>query len=109
MLSHRRFDPYDGLAASIVTSHVIDTRAADRFTLSVRTSSGTSSVLSYEVSNSTLGIGDIDANSWSHVTLFGLVSGKTVLQPIVGAAWARVIRTVSNASYILEAHIQERA
>ena len=95
-------DPFEGLAASIVTSNVIDCRDAYLFTLSCRTISGTSSVLSYELSNSTLGITEIPEASWSFNTLIGLASGKSVYNMPVGVRFARVRRTVSGGSYVLE-------
>lgn len=97
------FDPYEGLAASIVTSNVIDARGVYDLTLSVRTISGTSSVLSVELSNSTYEtISDIPEASWSHYTHIGLVSGKSVYALPDGVRYQRIRRTVSGGSYVLE-------
>lgn len=98
-------DPYVGLAASVVTSDTVDTRDAFNLTLSWRTSSGTSSILSYQVSNSSLGPASVPEASWSHYTIFGLTGlGATsaTFAPPTGYRWARVVRTVSNASYVVE-------
>jgi len=100
------YNPYAGLAESIVTSNVIDLRDAAAWTLSAYTSSGTSSVLSVDLSNATGGFpgamdtAGIPEASWSHHTLFGLTSGASFMTP-PNARWARVRRTVSNASYVI--------
>jgi hypothetical protein len=101
-------NPYQDLAASIVTSNLIDTRDAFDLTLSWRTASGTSSVLSYQISNASQNpaFGEsIPEASWSHYTLFGLLgipSTSTFFEPPLGFRWARCLRTVSGGSYVIE-------
>lgn len=100
-------DPYDGVAESGVTSNVLDTRDAFDFTVSTYTSAGTASLLTYQVSNWTGDIGNprdasIPEASWSNWTTF-TPSAATVLAPVLGAGYARILRTPSLASHVFHA------
>lgn len=92
-------DPYAGLAASVVTSHVLDFRDAFDASLSWYTTSGTSSVFTYQASNSSAGIESIPAASWSDWTFVVPTSGASVKELPLGYRWGRVLRTVSGASF----------
>lgn len=94
------FDPYSGLAVSVVTSNVIDLRDAFDWTLSTWTSAGTASPLTVQVTSDGTLEADITAASWSNFTTF-TASAATVTSPLLGARWARVLRTPSLASHQL--------
>lgn len=95
-------DPFGGMAASVVTSHILDCRDAFDISLSWYTTSGTSSMFTYQVSGSSLELGSdgssIAAGSWSNWTFVLLPSGASVMEPPLGVPYARILRTVSGAS-----------
>jgi hypothetical protein len=93
-------NPFQGVAESATSSNVLDCRDAFDISLSFRTLSGTSSVLSYWVSNSSVNHPDLVAeNSWSHWTTIIPPSGVSVLEPPLSFRWARVSRPASGASW----------
>ena len=96
-------DPYAGLAASIVTSNVLDATDAFDISLSWHTASGTSSVFSYQVSGqSTKPTGATgDEAYWSHWTLIVPPSGASSRVPPDGYPWHRILRTVSGGSFVM--------
>ena len=93
-------DPYAGLAESIVTSNVLDARDAFDIGFSWYTTSGTSSVFTYQVSNTSVeGVGSIPAASWSNWTFVVPTSGASVMEPPLSYGYARLLRTTSGASF----------
>ena len=103
---HVTENPYSGLAESVVTSKVIDVRDAFDLSVSLWTSAGTASPITYQVSNWTGRIGQ-DGNppeatysDWTNFT----PSATTVLAPLLGAAYARILRTPSLASHVFVSH-----
>lgn len=99
-----RQDPYRSLAASVVTSETIDLRDAFDFTLSVHTVSATTTTASevtYQVSNWTGKLfidGDPPEATWSTWTNFTAPSGGSMLAPILGVRYSRILRTPSAQS-----------
>jgi hypothetical protein len=89
-------NPYKGLAESVVTSGVIDLRDAFDYTLSYRTTAGSTSTFTFQVSNWSEA-SSIPETAWSNWTV-DVVSSTTYLQPPMGFAYARLLRTVSGAS-----------
>jgi hypothetical protein len=100
-------DPFAGIASSATQSSIIDTRDAFDLSLSWRTSSGTASAHSYQVSNvasvSSAQSATYDAH-WSTYTVFGSAGGSTMttFEPPLGYRFARIIRTASAASLVIE-------
>ena len=92
-------NPFDGLAdASHLTSNVIDTRDAFDITLSYRTTSGTTTTFTYQVSNAHKQ-DDIAAASWSTYTSYVFTaSGTSSMEPPLGYRYARVIKVDGSAS-----------
>lgn len=90
-------DPYSGLAVSVVTSNVMDFRDAFDATLSIWSSAQTTSVLTIQVTSDGTREADITAASWSDWTTFS-PSAATVVAPILGARWGRILRTPSSGS-----------
>lgn len=97
------FDPYSGLPESAVTSNPIDLRDAFDFTLSARTSAGTASTWTYQVSNWSGYVGIHGAPPEATFSDWTSVSGATVLAPILGVRYARILRDPSAVSFIFEA------
>lgn len=91
-------DPFSGLAVSVVTSQIIDLRDAFDWTLSTWTSAGTASPLTLQVTSDGTTSADITAASWSNWTVF-TPSGATVVAPILGVRWARILRNPSTGSH----------
>lgn len=92
------FDPYSGLAVSVVTSTPIDLRDAFDWTLSAWTTGNTTaSVLTIQTTSDGTMVEDIAAASWSNWTIF-TPSAATQVAPILGIRWARLLRTPSTAS-----------
>lgn len=82
--------------SSNTTSEVIDCRDAFDLAISAYTSAGTTSVLTYQVSNYTGRIGllaeaTIPEGSWSNWTVF-TPSESTIMSPILGARYARILK-----------------
>ena len=109
-------NPFRGLAESATTSNVIDTRLTFDVTLSWRTTSGTTSTTTYQLSNGD-GLRNTQAipeTSWSDWTVFGNtgVSGQpslvTTLDPPLGYRWARILRENSGASFEVFMNLQFR-
>jgi hypothetical protein len=102
-------DPFSGVAVSALTSNVVSTRLAFDLTVSYFTVSGTTSTLTWEISNSTINDvfhgGTIPEASWSQWTSFGSyaqphVSSKaTTFDPPLGYRWARILREGSGATF----------
>lgn len=99
------WNPYEGLAESVVTSNPLVLRDAFDFTLSTHTTAGTASVLTYQTSNWTgrLGDGNPPEATYSDWTTF-TPSAATVIAPILGVPYARILRTPSSASHVFLAH-----
>lgn len=91
------WDPYTGLAVSVVTSEIIDGRDVFDLTLSHWTSAGTASPITIQVTNSGESIAGIAAASWSNWTTF-TPSAATLVAPVLGFQWMRLLRTPSLAS-----------
>ena len=98
-------DIYTGLAESVVTSNVFSGRHAFDLTISHWTSAGTASVVTLQVTNSGQAVDDIASASWSNWTNFD-PSAATIVNPILGVRWYRVLRTPSRASthFIVQAY-----
>jgi hypothetical protein len=117
MSASRYQNPYDGLAASVVTSHIIDTRDAFDMSLTAYIASGTSSLFTYQVSNNSAGgvpssLSGIPEASWSNWTLYVAPSGNSsfasCLELPISYRWGRIVRTVSGASFVIEVNKQIR-
>jgi hypothetical protein len=110
-------NPFQGLAESITTSNVVDTRFAFDITLSWRTTSGVTSVLTYQTSNDNTNLhGTITEATWSDWTVIGTTggfSGSSTLDPPLGYGWARILREVppasaSSASFAIDMNVLYR-
>ncbi len=109
-------NPFRGLAESAVTSNIVDTRLAFDVTLSYRTTSGVTSVHTYQISNGD-GLRNTQAipeTSWSDWTNFGTTvitnqpSFVTTFDPPLGYRWARVLRDLSLGSIEIFMNLQYR-
>lgn len=83
-------------SSSNQTSEVVDCRDAFDITVSLYTSAGTTSVMTWQVSNWTgrYGVpadGSIPAATWSNWTNFS-PSGATAFAPILGVRYARLLK-----------------
>jgi hypothetical protein len=103
-------DPFSGVAVSTTTSNVISTRYAYDLTVSYFTTSGVTSTLTWEISNSSMNpfIGEtIPEGSWSQWTSFGsyavphATSKATTFDPPLGYRWARIVREASGATFAI--------
>ena len=97
-------DPFRNLAASIVTSDVIDLRDAFDWSFSYYTTDGTVSAHTLQLSNA-LDPDSIPDASWSVWTQFGktgLLSNATIKFPPLGVRFARIRRTGSGASITVD-------
>lgn len=96
-------DPFRGLAESIKTSNVLDARDAFDISVSIYITSGTSSVLSYQVSGSSVGPDSIAEASWSlwtnYIAPSGNSSNASVIEPPLSYPWHRILRPASGASF----------
>lgn len=108
-------DPFDRLAASVVTSNVLDTRDAYDVSATCYIASGTSSLWTYQVSNNsnTLStLSSIPEAAWSNWTVYVAPSGNSsfasCLELPISYRFARIIRTVSGASMVIEWNKQIR-
>lgn len=103
-------DPYDGQSESNVTSDVIDLRDADDYTLSVRTTSGTTSAYTYQVSNATGRIqtaGNIPESSWSNAISADIPTSTDLLDDLpLAVRWGRVLRETSGSSLVFDLNKQ---
>ena len=100
-------NPFDGLADSAVTSNTVPIWDAFDWTLSFRTTAGSGSTLTWQLSNAT---GDAFSDpvvpevSWSDWTVVGqsgvALSGTTWLEGPLGARYVRFLR--SDASQVVE-------
>ena len=101
-------NPYKDLAESIVTSTVIDVSDAFDVSVSWFTTSGATSLVTYQISNSgAADSADIAAGSWSRWTRFGNIvpadpSEASIFFPPLGARYVRMLRKVSNASITID-------
>lgn len=102
-------DPFVGLAESIVTSATIDTRYAFDVTVSWRTTSGTTSINTYQLSNDPArNFESITEATWSHWTTYGTIggfSGSTTFDPPLGFRWARILRENSGATFDVDINV----
>jgi hypothetical protein len=120
-------DPFNGLDESVLTSNVVSTRFAFDLTVSHYTTSGTTSWMTWEISNAsgiphhstsasgvtpaTLGVPE---DAWSQWTSFGsyalphATSKATTFDPPLGYRWARVQRSNSGASHQIWVNRLER-
>ena len=108
-------DPFRGKDVSAVTSAIIDTRAAFDLTLSWRTTSGVSSVNTYQISNASGFNMLIPETTWSDWTVFGdgvipanQPSGVSTFEPPLGYRFARVLKELSGASFEINVNILYR-
>jgi len=92
-------NPFRGLAESVITSNPLDCRDAFDISLSFQTTSGTSSVFTYLVSNHSGHPDTIPQTSWSHWTLVIPPSGVSVLEPPLSFRYAAIMRPASGASW----------
>jgi hypothetical protein len=92
-------NPFRGLAESVLTSNPLDCRDAFDISLSFQTTSGTSSVFTYMVSNYSGVPDNIPATSWSHWTLVIPPSGVSVMEPPLSYRYAAIKRPASGASW----------
>ena len=98
-------DPYSGLAASVITSNVLDCRDAFDISVTVHITSGTSSDFTYQVSNLSVkpqaGVAAHEL-AWSNWTRYVAPSGNSssasCLEVPLAYNWARILRTTSGAS-----------
>lgn len=96
-------DPFTGLAESYKTSGVIELRDAFDWSYSYYTTSGTVSLHTLQLSNAEDGE-SIPEASWSVWTRFGktgLGSVATIKFPPLGVRFARILRTASGASLVI--------
>ncbi len=109
-------NPFLRLAESAVTSNLVDTRYAFDVTLSWRTTSGTTSITTYQISNGDglKNTSSIPETSWSDWTVLGTIgitgqpSLVTTLDPPLGYRWARILRENSGASLEIFMNLQYR-
>ena len=118
-------DPFSGLDESVITSNVVSTRFAMDVTASFYTTSGKTDELKWWVSNAsgnmhtgvqssgfTPSISGIPEASWSHWTSFGhiaaAVSGASFIDPPLGFRFARITRTPSGGSFVVQINRLER-
>lgn len=105
-------DPFAGLASTATRSNIVDSRSAFDLSLSFRTTSGTTSYWTYQISNDTARADrSIAENSWSDWTAIGDItrpsSGVSLLSPPLGFRYHRIIRS-SGASWQFYINVQER-
>lgn len=100
--TYTRFrNPYNGLAESVATSLVVDTRDCFDLTVSWRTISGATSRVTYQISNDHGFDSALSEHMWSNWTVFGTIgvgSGATTFDPPLGYRWARTIRQINPTS-----------
>lgn len=98
------YDPYSGITASQVTSNVVDLRDAVAWTASWYTTSGTTSVVTMQISNSPARpmLGETPAAaSWVNYATFGTGSPAVIVGDI-GVRMVRFLRLPSGASVTLD-------
>lgn len=101
-------NPYQGLAASVVTSNVLDTKDAFDVSATCYIASGTSSLWTYQVSNASVEnpADTIAEAAWSNWTLYVAPSGNSSFASCVelpiSYRYARFLRTVSGASFVID-------
>lgn len=117
-------DPFSQLDESAITSNIVSTRFAFDLTLSRWTYSGTTSHLTYWVSNASGNVHHsvhgsgvtpstmaIPEQAWSEWTGFAYADASSIastLDPPLGYRWARITRQGSGASYNIEMNRLER-
>lgn len=93
-------NPFRGLAESVLTSNTLDCRDAFDISLSFQTTSGTSSVFTLLVSNSSVeNPALVPQTSYSHWTLVVPPSTVSVLEPPLSYRWMAIKRPASGASW----------
>jgi hypothetical protein len=96
-------NPFAGVAESALTSNVLDCRDAFDISMSFNTTSGTSSVLTYYVSNSSVEKpGDVPQTSFSAWTTIVPPSTVSVFEPPLSFRWAVVKRPASGCSWQID-------
>ena len=100
------FNPFAGVAESVTSSNVIDLRDAFDFSVSWYTTSGTTTDIDWQVSNYSMK-DSIPEAAWSTWTSL-VVSEASFLQPPLGVAFGRLVRTASGASVTFKTYKQIR-
>jgi hypothetical protein len=100
-----QINPFNGVAESAVTSNVFDLRDAVEWTFSWRTTSGTTSAHTLQLSNSSVRIGldTVPPASFINDKTFGTGS-PDLIEPSMSARYGRMLRDVSNATLAIEVH-----
>lgn len=102
-------NPYQDLAASVVTSNLIDQRDAFDVTISLYTTAGTASAFTVQLSNWSTNPDGVSATvGWSNWTTI-TPSVATVIQPPLGFRYSRILRTVSGSSLVFDINKQVNA
>jgi hypothetical protein len=100
-------DPFEGLAASIITSNSFDLRHAVSWTLSWYTTAGTTSQHTLQISNwSNPALASSVSTGYVNYTTFG-TGTPAVIEPPTGVRYGRVLRTASGASVVVDIARQE--
>lgn len=98
-------NPFQGLAASVVTSHPIDFRDAVAWSFSWYTTAGTTSAHTLQLSNTSVDIrsdlSTIVEASWVNYTTFG-TGTPAMFFGDAGARWGRILRNPSGSSQVQE-------
>lgn len=100
-------DPFDGVSESGVTSNVIDVRDAFDHTISWRTTSGTTSINTIQISVNTFrsfNQASIPEGSWSNWSTFGDSQLSQTINPPLGETHVRILRENSGASFEVRSH-----
>lgn len=95
-------NPYQGLAASIVTSNPIDFRDALACTFSWYTTAGTVSAHTLQASNSSAEIDAIPAASWVNYVAYGGVAPAAIVDVPDRFRYGRILRVVSGSTMVEE-------
>ena len=103
--------PYRSLAESVVTSNYIDMRDSYQMGLTAYISSGTSSIFTIQITSHQSAIVDsqwssIPEAAWSNWTVCvapsGMSASAVAYELPTDFPLARIIRTVSNASFVID-------
>ena len=94
------FDPFEGLAASIVTSNSFDLTNTVAWTLSWYTTAGTTSQHTLQLSNWT-GKSSSVSTGFVNYTTFG-TGTPALIEPPPAVRYGRVLRTASGASVVVD-------
>src|SRR5687767_11898919 len=95
-------NPYEGLAASVVTSNAIDLRDALAWSYSWYTTAGTVSAHTFQVSNSSAeSPADVPNASYVARDAFG-TGTPALITGDPGIRWGRIIKVVSGSSVVVD-------